>query len=522
DPTREIRWMQPYLDVMKRIWMASCIAPLYQGDRFLGTLGADVAIEDLLEWLRGLRIGVKGYAFLLSSSGVPLAIPSSETDDLVKSPLLRQALREAAKPTAKQSWTKELETAMQGSILDNAPRELTALYSRMIEQKSGVELIAFPGEKKIVAYCPVGEAGLSVGIVMPVEESLSSLQPVLTGIDVTRAHYILSLIIFVVFSALAAGAIGAWGGRRFARPIKDLIDAISRVSKGGAWKEIRAGTTDEFQELAESANVMVRRIAENEQMLESLFNGVNDAICLHDGVSGRILRVNDRMCEMYRCTKEQAFMLSIEGISSNTPPYTAESARAWLDRALAGETPVFEWHSRDLGGRLFWTEIALRRIEISDEPCIIATVRDIMARKEADEKLRSVEEQLRQSQRLESIGRLAGGVAHDFNNMLTPVLGYAQIIKELLPESDRLKPMVEQIILAGNRCRALVWQLLAFARKQMLNLKPIDLNEVLNGFYAMLRHTLRENVRIEFRLASHVDRIQGDTGQIEQVILNLA
>ncbi|HOT28881.1 MAG TPA: ATP-binding protein [Candidatus Ozemobacteraceae bacterium] len=521
NPSREVRWMQPYLDEIKKIWMISCVTPLYCGDRFLGTLGVDVTIQNLVEWLRELHIGRNGYAFMISSTGAPLALPEAGIDELACTPLLKEALRESCRPYGAQSWNDRLERALQDTIADGCPVSLRHLYVQMVAQKTGVETIEFPGGKKIVAYCPIGQAGWSIGLVLPIEEALSALQPVLAGIDSARADYTLFLTSFIVISALIAAVLGAWGGRRFAGPVNELISSISSISKGNAWKDVESGSYDELRNLADSANVMVRQIAENEQMLEVLFNGVSDAIFVHDS-HGAIIRVNDRMCEMFQCTRSQALEMSLEITSSGEPPYTLEDGRRWIERALAGESPVFEWRSRDLTGRVFWTEVALRRVVLSGEPCVIATVRDISARKEADEKLRHVEEQLRQAQKLESVGRLAGGVAHDFNNMLTPVLGYAQIMKQMIPASDRLRPMVDHISTAGNRCRALISQLLAFARKQVMCFRYLDLNSVIRDFMPMLHRTLREDIRVECRFTPEAAGIMGDSGQIEQVVLNLA
>ncbi|HOY68334.1 MAG TPA: ATP-binding protein [Candidatus Ozemobacteraceae bacterium] len=520
NPKRETRWMRPYLDVIKNIWMTSCVAPLYDGDTFQGTVGFDVTIENLLGWLKGLQIGNRGFAFLISAGGMPLAIPTEEIDRMVRDPLLRQALREAGRPAKEQHWTPELGAVMQRSIAEDAPPMLTGLYASMMRQGAGADVIDFPDGNRIIAYCPIRETGWSIGLALPIDEALAPLRPVLAGIDAARRRYVFGFVGFVLLSALAAGLAGAWAGRRLANPVNALIAAISRISRGDAWLEIRADTQDELQELATSANVMVRRIAENEQMLDAVFNGVSDAIFLHDA-DGLVLRVNDRMCSMFQCTRDQALAANVGLTSINEPPYTGYHAKLWLDRAFGGDTPVFEWRSRDFTGRLFWTEVALRRIDLNGKPCIIATVRDISSRKEAEEKLRLVEEQLRQAQKLESIGRLAGGVAHDFNNMLTPILGYAHILRESLGDPKH-RAMLEQITLAGGRCRALVSQLLAFARKQVLTMRSICLNEVIREFQPMLRRTLRENITIEYRLAERLEPIRGDAGQLQQVILNLA
>ncbi len=108
-----------------------------------------------------------------------------------------------------------------------------------------------------------------------------------------------------------------------------------------------------------------------------------------------------------------------------------------------------------------------------------------------------MEEQFHQSQKLESVGRLAGGVAHDLNNLLVPILGYGEMLLEDLEAGDSRKASIEQIVEAGKRSRDIVHQLLAFSRKQALNFKALDLNKVLTGFEGLLRRTIREDIEIK-------------------------
>ncbi len=135
---------------------------------------------------------------------------------------------------------------------------------------------------------------------------------------------------------------------------------------------------------------------------------------------------------------------------------------------------------------------------------------------------RSLEEQLAQSQKLESIGRLAGGVAHDLNNLLTPILAYGEMLFEDYSLDDPRKHKANQIVQAGFRARDLVRQLLAFSRKQALEYKSINVNKVVSNFEKLLRRTIRENIEIDIKLAANIQTIKADVGQIEQVIMNLA
>ncbi len=135
---------------------------------------------------------------------------------------------------------------------------------------------------------------------------------------------------------------------------------------------------------------------------------------------------------------------------------------------------------------------------------------------------RSLEEQFYHSQKMETVGRLAAGIAHDFNNMLAPILCYSEMIQtDLMPEDPRYD-QVEQILKAAERSRDLTQRLLAFSRKQVLELKPIALQSLLTGFEKMLRGTIREDIEINCKAEQEAWHIQGDVSQIEQVLLNLA
>ncbi|HXI62073.1 MAG TPA: GAF domain-containing protein, partial [Pyrinomonadaceae bacterium] len=131
------------------------------------------------------------------------------------------------------------------------------------------------------------------------------------------------------------------------------------------------------------------------------------------------------------------------------------------------------------------------------------------------------EEQLRQAQKMESIGTLAGGIAHDFNNLMTAVTGYSDLaLRGSL--DDSLRGKIEQIKKAGERAATLTRQLLAFSRKQMLQPEVLDLNAVVNGLITMLPRLIGEHIEVNLKLSSSLGRIKADPGQIEQVLVNLA
>ena len=152
-----------------------------------------------------------------------------------------------------------------------------------------------------------------------------------------------------------------------------------------------------------------------------------------------------------------------------------------------------------------------------------ATVsRDITEHLRIYEEKTLLEEQLQQAQKLESVGRLAGGVAHDFNNILNVIIGYGDIILEQLHREDPLRENMKTIVAAGHRAAALTRQLLAFSRKQTLQPEILDLNALIRNLDKMLRRLIGEDIRLELSLADDIYTVLADPGQVEQVIMNLA
>lgn len=152
---------------------------------------------------------------------------------------------------------------------------------------------------------------------------------------------------------------------------------------------------------------------------------------------------------------------------------------------------------------------------------VLGVIRDITAEKRTRAEQEKLRHQLHLSQRLESVGSLAGGVAHDLNNLLTPILGYGEMLALDFAADNTRKASVEQIIEAAVRARDLVHQLLAFSRRQVLEFAPLDLNGVLQRFEPLLRRTIREDIAIRIIAGDGVPVIRGDIGQLEQVIMNL-
>jgi two-component system cell cycle sensor histidine kinase/response regulator CckA len=203
------------------------------------------------------------------------------------------------------------------------------------------------------------------------------------------------------------------------------------------------------------------------------------------------------------------------------------------DRALVGGThlkrirgekvpDVYSFRIVTKNGSTRWFQISAVLISWEKRPATLNFLTDITESKEAEDELKAKERQLLQAQKMEAIGRLAGGVAHDFNNLLTAIIGYTDILL-IHPKMDQeLKKFVEQIKNSSSRASSLIQQLLAFSRRQMMQAKTIDMNRLVANIDKMLRRLIGEDIELFTLFEKDLGMIKADPGQIEQVIMNLA
>jgi two-component system, cell cycle sensor histidine kinase and response regulator CckA len=255
-----------------------------------------------------------------------------------------------------------------------------------------------------------------------------------------------------------------------------------------------------------------RALRESEARYRDLFDNASDLVCATDR-EGRFLYVNRAWHEGtgYSDTELTALRFG-DLVHSESKARCAEV----MERALAGETLTHvELTLMPRSGIPIVVEGNLSGARQSDGSVLLRGIyRDVTERKRVDE-------QLRRAERMQAAGRLAGGMAHEVNNMMTGVIGFAEFLLRGLPPDDPRRSEVQEIIRAGSRAADVTRQLLAFTRQQLMHPEVLAINDVVLGLEKMLRHSLGENHELELRLDGHLGEIRADRGQLEQVLINL-
>jgi two-component system cell cycle sensor histidine kinase/response regulator CckA len=270
---------------------------------------------------------------------------------------------------------------------------------------------------------------------------------------------------------------------------------------------------------------LARRQAEEarqntDEKYRQLFEAGADAIVLIDNLSGRILEANTAACSLYGYSREEILALNNTDLSAEPDDTHKVTTGTPVVRERVVSIPL-RWHRKKDGTRVP-VEITGRFFIHDGRPVHVAAIRDISRRLAAEDEKAKLQAQLLQSQKVESVGRLAGGVAHDFNNMLGVILGHTGLALEQAGDAHPLHNDLVEIQKAANRSADLTRQLLAFARRQTIMPRVLDLNETVEGMLNMLRRLIGEQITMEWSPGTGLPPVKIDPSQVSQVLVNLS
>ena len=259
----------------------------------------------------------------------------------------------------------------------------------------------------------------------------------------------------------------------------------------------------------------MRELEESRIRYETIFNATADGMIIHEADTFDIFEVNFRATQMFGYTADELKISGYRIISSGEEPYTPENAIKCMEKALASELHNIEWLFTKKDGGALWGDVSLKYAVIDGKNCVIASVRDISSRK-------LLEEKLMHSQKMEAIGQLAGGVAHDFNNMLSGIIGAAELINSRSEVSEEVRNLVDIILKAANTAGNLTTQLLSFSRKGNFEESEIHIHQAITNATEILQRSLDRSIEVVLELDADIDTVMGNMALIENIIINMS
>lgn len=302
-------------------------------------------------------------------------------------------------------------------------------------------------------------------------------------------------------------------------PMEQLIEEIN-LSKEALEDKVAERTQELVRINAElEAEIAERKLAEQklryrENYLRSMIEAEPECVKVL-AEDGTILEMNPAGLAMLEADSPE-LVIGKKIIDFVLPPYK-EALAALHRRVISGEKGTFVFEVQGLKGTRRWleTHAVPFKDELNRQAAVLAVTRDITEN-------RKLEEQLRHAHKMEALGTLTGGIAHEFNNILTSVMGYGELLDEAIPPVSPLKDYVRMIRTSAERAAKLTKGLLAYSRRQVMHLAPVDLNVVLGQLQELLMTIIAENIELRVKTSEQVLTVLADRAQIEQVIMNLA
>jgi PAS domain S-box-containing protein len=264
-------------------------------------------------------------------------------------------------------------------------------------------------------------------------------------------------------------------------------------------------------------------LRESEYRYRQLFQRANDAIFLMQ--NDTFVECNNKTLDMFGCLREQIIGHPPYAFSPTTQPDGRDSTEAALERieaTLNGEPQYFEWQHSRADGTLFDAEVSLGTVQLNTGMHILAIVRDVTARKHAEEEKRNLENQLHRAEKMKAIGQLTGGIAHDFNNMLSGIVGYADILERKIGSDNEFSQFINGIRDTANRAADLARQLLTFSKQGKSRSIDVNMHDLIGEVAQLLERTTDRRISIKLDYQAKNCMVIGDPSQLQNTILNLA
>lgn len=559
NPERRVRWLAPYLDHFKGVWMTSCVAPVYHEDEFLGAVGSDILMSVITGRVLQEESPRHGYAFLVGPTGKVVAIPEQGVDDILWLPEHRKAMRETYRAPRDQVWSDEMVRTIELTSLSDSPNlALRGVVEQMLQGRTGLRTFELGHSTKLVSYAPVRTSGWSLAVVVPYDDVVVPARQVEAVLDEGVTRTLRNYVGLGLFGALASLLVGLLLHRRVIRPLARFTRSVADVrwdnldvdfpsepgrdelgrlyAKFAAMLQLIRRARDEISDKSKALeetnekllaanedleweNEVRRRaeeaLAEEKELIAVTLQSIGDGVIAAD-TDGVVMLLNPVAGSMTGWPPEEAIgqplgevMRVLDERTRRPMPDVLSRLREDSEAPGSGQGVLV---ARDGETRSIAQSAAPIRDEDGELRGVVLVFRDVTKQKR-------MEDALITAQKLETVRLLAAGIAHDFNNLLTSVVGNLTLARRLAARGEGFGDRLDDMQQALARARDLTQQLLTFASGGAPVRKALHLAPVLQE---AARFALRgSNVSFSCEAPDDLWPVVADEGQIAQVVQNL-
>ncbi len=414
----------------------------------------------------------------------------------------------------------------------------------LLKDKGGTEKELNIVKKKLYRIVDDFRLSLDPFIKQHIEDSRRTVKTAKKNIVYTRNLVLIFSTLILILSVILAFFIS----RLISRPILKLTEAAAQIGKGSLDTKIEIQSKDEIGELADSFNKMVKdlhmitvsrdtfalEVVERKKAEQALLKERDNAQKYLDvagvmlvviNADGKVTHINKKGCQILGYDEKE--IIGKNFFDNFLPEAMKNEVSRIFSQIMDEESEVGEYFETPVvtkSGKeriIAWHNTLLKN-ENGNKHATLSSGEDITERKRAEEEKEKIQAQLLQAQKMEAIGTLAGGIAHDFNNILQAIFGYVQLLSMKKAENDPDIRYLNEINRSAHRASELTKELLIFSRKMESILRPVNLNQEIDQVHKILQRTIPKMIAIELHLAEDIKILNGDSIQLEQVMMNIA
>ncbi|MCK5542660.1 MAG: PAS domain S-box protein [Desulfobacterales bacterium] len=510
---KQIIWTDPYIFFTSQKPGITIADPIYNTKgEIKGIVGVDIQLDVLSNFISKLRVGKTGLAFMMNQNRKVIAFPDPEQ--------LKHA-NEKKPGKIRLPKINELKNQICGKAYNSIEWE-NLKPNNDNSEKPIFGTFQFENKKYYTMFTAVPESKVSwmIGLYIPEEDYFKEINAN------QKQNQLFALIISVI-----ATIVGLIMASSITRPISELDRAAQKIKNNDyeSLSEIKSGfieiqrTAHTFHEMKKAVIDYKKELMEKEKIHRAIADTANDAIIMVD-TKGKISYWNMAAEIIFGYTKEE----TIENYLYDMiiPKKNRKNAGLILsDFCITGNKDMLKTNIEIItlhkNGNKIPVELSVARIKIEKMWYAVAIIRDITIRKKVEAEKINVIKRLQQSQKMESIGTLAGGISHDFNNILFPILGNTEILRLEIPADNQLQDNINEIYAATIRASALAEQILTFARPESHEIKPIEIQPIINEALTLMRSVIPTTIKIKQDIEKDCGIIKADPTHIHQIIMNL-